>query len=104
LTTVHNTSPEEPNDVLVADFGDHGGLAFDLCSRLCMRLNPSGLRLLSLLRCGLTLDEAAEVLAREFDVPPEQARADAREGAELLQGAGLLAAKGLEGEENGTKP
>ena len=70
-----------------------------------MRLNPSGLRLLSLLGTGLPLDEAAAVLARDFDIPPEQARADAQEGAKLLLRAGLLAAKGPVGEqEDGTEP
>ena len=64
-------------------------MLLDLESEIYFGLNPTGTRMLELLRAGSSLEEVSQQLLDEFDVELERLRAD------LLALVEKLAAKGL---------
>ena len=79
-----------PRDLLLADFGEEGTLAFRLSVRAGKILNPTAALVFETLRSGAGLSEAADKLAGEFGIELERAREDVEALVSDLVGEGLI--------------
>lgn len=93
--------PRLPRDLLVAGFGEEGGLAFRLSVRVPVLLNPTALDILEDLRQGAGLEETASRLASRFELDAPSADKDVRALVRALEQEGLL---GRGREPEGTPP
>ncbi|MBO5689369.1 MAG: PqqD family protein [Lentisphaeria bacterium] len=78
-----------PFAVMQEEF-DHSGIVFNPDHNRVMTLNPSGVTLWKAFEKGMSVEQAALELEKEFDVDSATARKDARAFAETLCAKGLL--------------
>lgn len=76
MLDVHNRAkPDE--QVLYTELDNSEAVLLHLDTRLFYSLNETASRIWQLLSTGHSLEEITDVIAAEFDVEPEKARADA---------------------------
>jgi hypothetical protein len=90
-----------PDDLLLADFGEEGTLAFRLSDRAGKILNPTASQVFAILRQGGGIEEASDILTGKFGIDGERAQGDVEALVTDLAGEGLL---GVGSEPPGTPP